>query len=63
MTERTGESPRIILLSLGPASTEWKEMPIHEPFARSLLLGSDGDGNLVFWDKHAQSMIWSSSPE
>ena len=63
MTERSGESPRIILLSLAPASTEWKEMPIHDSFARSLLLGSNGSGNLVFWDKRAQSVIWLSSPE
>jgi hypothetical protein len=63
MTERSGETPRIILLSLAPPSTEWKEMPIDDPFARSLLLGSDSSGNLVFWDKRAQSVVWSSSPE
>jgi len=63
MAERSGESSRIILLSLAPASTEWREMPIHEPFARSLLLGSDGDGSLVFWEKRAQAVIWSSSPD
>lgn len=63
MTERSGEIPRIILLSLAPPSTEWKEMPIDDPFARSLLLGSDSSGNLVFWDKREQAVIWSSSPE
>jgi hypothetical protein len=61
MTERKGETPRIILLTLEPASTEWKEMPVDEPFATSLLLGSDASGNLVFWDKRTQSVIWSPS--